>query len=97
MRTGGWESQRRKSLPTDRALTGQAIDWLIALPPDIRPKQLCERFPRLANLIAEDWNRPALCAERLDGLLHDKRSGRIGFAKEIRAELVQLYQHVNER
>ena len=34
---GYWEQQRRKSVPTDRALTGAAMDWVIRLPPALRP------------------------------------------------------------
>ena len=30
---GHWKRLRRAALPTDRALAGHAIDWLISLPP----------------------------------------------------------------
>ena len=53
-----WKRLRRAKLPTDRALTGQAIDWLTALPPALRPDQLSRQFPRITNALAEVWHEP---------------------------------------
>ena len=41
---GYWEQRRRKSLVTDRALTGAALDWLIKLPPEVRPRPCASSF-----------------------------------------------------
>lgn len=44
-----WTRLRRGTLPTDRALTGRAIDWLLALPPTLRPQNLSVLFPRITK------------------------------------------------
>jgi hypothetical protein len=84
-----WQQRRRKPQPTDRALAGFAIDWLIALPPALRPHALCERYPRAANALAAAWH----CAERgavLDDLLGNKRGKRRGFPVDVRIEIEAL-------
>ena len=55
LQAGFWEQQRRKPTATDRALTGPTIDWVIGLPPALRPHATCEQFPRVVNAIAEAW------------------------------------------
>jgi hypothetical protein len=83
---GYWVERRRKPGASDRALTGSAIDWLLALPAAVRPKLLCERYPRVVNAVAA----AAPGAERLaaiDALLVDRRGNRSGFAPEIRHEI----------
>lgn len=90
---GYWEARRRKTMPTDRALTGSAIDWLLALPSDVRPKIMCDKFPRIVNQIATYWNERAYAAEALKYLLIDERGGRRGFGQEVDAELHRLLDH----
>ena len=85
-----WQRLRRRRLPTDIALTGHAIDWLLALPPTIRPESLGRQFPRIANALAEVWNDPAECQAALDKLLCDGRRGRKGFPDAVRLELEAL-------
>lgn len=87
---GYWEQRRRKLLPRDRALAGPTIDWLLSLPPAQRPRALCERYPRLANAIAEVWALPDARAQLLNALLADERGGRRGFALEVRREIEAL-------
>ena len=87
---GYWERRRRAARPSDRALTGAALDWLMALPVQQRPRLLCERFPRIVNHIAENWNDRSGTVKALGRLLIDERGGRQGFAKEIEAEIVKL-------
>lgn len=87
---GYWEQRRRKPVPSDRALTGAAIEWLIALPPALRPAQLAERFPRIVNTIAEaQTTQDRLLV--LAGLLDDRRGHRGGFCLEVRHEIDALY------
>lgn len=85
-----WKRLRRAKLPTDRALTGQAIDWLTALPPALRPDQLSRQFPRITNALAEVWHEPDECQVALDRLLGDERKGRQGFPRDVHAELKAL-------
>ncbi len=94
---GYWEPRRRGALPSDRALTGTAMDWIVALPPPIRPHTTCEQFPRVANAIAESWEDVPLCTRMLDRMLHDYRGGRRGFPSSVQAELSTLMHHQQER
>ncbi len=89
-RPGHWKRLRRRSLPTDRALTGQAIDWLMTLPPSLRPESLSRQFPRIANALAEVWDEPEQCQAGFDKLLRDGRKGRKGFPAAVRGELEAL-------
>jgi hypothetical protein len=85
-----WKRLRRGSLPTDRALAGRAIDWLMALPPSLRPHSLSQQFPRITNALAEVWDDPQQCQGALDRLLCDARKGRKGFPAAVRDELIAL-------
>lgn len=94
---GYWQDRRRGQLPSDRALTGAAMDWIVALPPPIRPHTTCEQFPRVANAIADSWTDVPLCTRVLDHMLHDYRGGRRGFPATVQAELNSLMSHQQAR
>jgi hypothetical protein len=64
--------------------------WAASLPVEIRPLTLLQRIPRIANTIARLWQDDIGLAQYLDGLLTDRRGGRLGFPPEIHHELVQL-------
>ena len=85
-----WKRLRRATLPTDRALSGQAIDWLLSLSPDLRPEKLGEQFPRIANGLAAAWHDPDERQAVFDKLLNGERKGRKGFPPEVHDELVAL-------
>jgi hypothetical protein len=85
-----WKRLRRAKLPTDRALSGQAIDWLMGLPPSLRPEKISSQFPRIANALAEVWHEPNECQAALDKLLCDERKWRTGFPPEVHEELIAL-------
>lgn len=85
-----WKRLRRASLPTDRALTGHAIDWLMALPSALRPQNLSRQFPRIVNGLAEVWQEPEECQAAFDRLLRDGRRGRKGFPAAVHDELEAL-------
>jgi hypothetical protein len=89
-----WESQRRKALPTDRALSGTAMAWLVGLPPALKPRILAERYPRLANAIAASWSDHQRSATALDDLIADRRGRRRGFPPEVETELQALRRYV---
>ena len=89
-RPAHWKRLRRPSLATDRALTGQAIDWLLALPPSLRPQLLGRQFPRIVNALAEVWHEPEHCQAAFDRLLCDARKGRKGFPAAVHDELEAL-------
>lgn len=90
---GYWESRRRKPASTDRALTGGTLDWLMALPPSQRPHVTCERYPRIANRIAESWHSTSERTEVLRSLLCDDRVGRRGLPGDVRREIESLLKH----
>ena len=85
-----WKGLRRGKLPTDRALTGRAIDWLLALPSTVRPQNLSLQFPRITNALAEVWHERRQCQAALDNLICDGRPGRKGFPLVVREELIAL-------
>jgi hypothetical protein len=85
-----WEQRRRRPRPEDRALTGPAIDWVLALPAELRPRALCERYPGVANMIAAAWSRAEERALVLQSLLTDARGGRRGFPENVRREIEAL-------
>ena len=85
-----WKRSRRGGLPTDRALTGRTIDWLLALPSTVRPQHLSLQFPRITNALAEVWHEPQQRQAALDKLVCDGRKGRKGFPVAVRDELLAL-------
>jgi hypothetical protein len=97
LQPGYWEQQRRKSMPTDRALTGAAMDWVIKLPPGLRPHATCEQFPRVVNALAEAWPDAAYSVQVLDHMINDYRGGRRGFPAAVQQELAALLAHQNSR
>lgn len=85
-----WEQRRRRPHPQDRALTGMTIDWFLELPPELRPRELCERYPRVANMVAAAWSKAEVRASVLNSLLVDARGRRNGFPVKVRIEIVAL-------
>ncbi len=85
-----WKRVRRATLPTDRALSGQTIDWLLSLPSSLRPQHLSTQFPRVANALAQAWGEPQECQAALDKLLNCERKGRKGFPANVQDELMAL-------
>jgi len=93
MRPGYWTDQRRQPVATDRALTGAAMDWVISLPPALRPHACCEQFPRVINVVAAAWDDPANSLQVLDHMINDYRGGRRGFPETVTLELAALLAH----
>ncbi|MDP1692463.1 MAG: hypothetical protein Q8L49_11040 [Burkholderiaceae bacterium] len=79
-----------KPLPAERMLAGTTIDWLIAFSADARPKALCERYPHVANRLAQDWPDKASSALSLRVLIDDPRWGGAGFPAQVQGELQRL-------
>lgn len=85
-----WVNRRRKPEPTDRALSGSSIDWLVGLPRIVRPTALCEQYPRIANALAHAWPDRQRCDEVLASLRADQRNRRKGFPPAIKLEIERL-------
>jgi|APFre7841882630_1041343.scaffolds.fasta_scaffold05914_3 hypothetical protein len=88
-----WTFRRRSPIPTDRALTGDAMDWAVHLPAEMRPIALCEQFPRIANAIAQTWAKRDHCESLLASLLTDRRGKRRGFPAEVQVEIERLARY----
>ncbi len=80
---------RRKAQPVE-VLLPATRRWLDALPKEIRPRALAEQFPRLANLIAVNWNSPHDCSAFISSLLVDQRGGRRGFPGDVSQDIQNL-------
>jgi hypothetical protein len=93
MQPGFWERRRRRPLATDRALTGASLEWLMQLPPALRPTSLRDRYPRIVNAISDSWADAVRSLETFEHLLDDRRTGRRGFAADVRHEIESLCEH----
>jgi len=77
----------RRAKPINHLLPA-TTKWLGSLPAQVRPTALANRYPRIANLLALDWKKPAACRQYLDELLIDHRRGdRQGFPLDVHREL----------
>lgn len=74
-------------------LTVDTFKWLATLPKEVRPNALALKYPRIANRIAEIWNRPVQCERYLDDLLMDLRGDRQGFPQDVAANIASLKGH----
>jgi hypothetical protein len=91
LRPPNWEGRRRPPEPTDHAILGRTVDWIVNLDPEARPTHLADGNPRLANALAQRWSQPDVAGEFVSDLLIDRRGGRRGFPPEIKRELVMLH------
>jgi uncharacterized protein len=73
-----------------QTLNEHAKKWLEKLPPEIQPKELVEKYPRLLNRISSLWRHPEELMEYLNELLVDTRGDRSGFPMSIATELVNI-------
>jgi hypothetical protein len=85
-----WIPRRRRAAPTDRALTGTAIDWMVRLPPILQPHKLGAQYPRIANALADCWADKTRCLELLASLAKDQRGRRQGFPPHVQLEIARL-------
>ena len=83
---------RRKAQPADLLLPATQR-WLDSLPAGNRPLALATKFPRIANLIAVNWNNPKDCSALIYSLLHDQRSERRGFPRDVSQDILNLQMY----
>ncbi|CAG9168570.1 hypothetical protein LMG23992_01195 [Cupriavidus laharis] len=91
-----WPSLRRPVPPETLALTPTAMRWLVLLPVEARPMELCRRYPRIGNQLAALWSHPTAIRVYLEDLLIDKRGGRQGFPGGIALELSRLQEYLQQ-
>jgi hypothetical protein len=79
----------RKTRPVNYMLP-MSMEWLRRLPKEVRPMALATQYPRIANLLALEWNKPAACCAYFDALLVDNRGKRKGFPADVHRDLRTL-------
>jgi len=79
----------RRSRPADYLLP-MGERWLRGLPRDVLPASLVLNYPRIANLIAMQWDDRRACALYFEELLTDRRGGRRGFPQNVERDLARL-------
>ena len=91
-----WVTARNTSDVKNTDLTEQAWQWLDALPKEVQPGGLVQRFPRITNKLAELWRRPVSCERYLDALILDHRGSRKGFPPDVVGEIAKLKTYLNQ-
>lgn len=95
-RTGTSEAKNfqhvRRRDPVNRLLP-QTVDWILSLPPKVRPHLLASKFARIANWLCSTWHDPEATQLCFDDLLTDRRGGRQGFPLGVLKELQALRRH----
>ena len=82
-------SDRRKATPA-RNLLPVSVKWFVSLPIDVRPLALVAKYPRIANVLALQWDKPAACRASFNDLLGDRRGNRKGFPADVHRDLRAL-------
>lgn len=82
-------ASHRTAQPANRLLNATTA-WLDGLSPDVQPRALSGRFPRIANELASAWNDPESARACFDALLLDGRGGREGLPENVLRELLAL-------
>jgi hypothetical protein len=90
-----WARRRRQPSPSDRALTGEAIAWMLSLPEPVRPERVAAQMPRLANQIAAAWSDRQRCLDALKALTIDNRGGRRGLPSDVLTEVQALHRYLS--
>ena len=83
-----WSPVRKKN-PVNYMLP-MTIRWLETLPQEVRPTALVTKYPRIANVLALEWNNAAACRAFFVELLVDHRGTRKGFPADVHRELTTL-------
>lgn len=88
-----WSGRRTPPDKLSPELNTSTFKWMASLPAKSRPYELAKQFPRIANRLAEAWDRPQMCERYLDELILDSRGDRKGFPPGIAAEVTALKAH----
>ena len=89
-------AQRRKAKPVDYLLPASRR-WFEGLPIEVRPMALADKYPRIVNLIAQQWNDYEACSAYFGELLAARRGHRQGFPSDVERDLrtlVAYYQRL---
>jgi hypothetical protein len=83
---------KRRAEPANRLLP-MGREWLAGLPPQVQPRTLALRYPRIANALAATWGDSPACSAYFSSLIDDQRGGRKGFPADVQRELLTLRDH----
>jgi len=92
-----WARVRAPVRHRDQELSRKSLSWLATLPPEVRPRELCSHYPRIANRLAVCWRDIGLIDHLLDELLVDRRHDRQGFPPTVLHEITRLYDFHAQR
>jgi len=87
---------RKRSAEPVNGLLRPTINWASGLPPQVLPKALLAKFPRIANLLAVLWDDPNSARRYLEDLLVDKRGNRQGFPVDVLRELLAMRAYYDD-
>jgi len=82
----------RKADPVNYLLPASNL-WLASLPREVRPLALVTKYPRIVNLLAQDWNDHEACAAYFGHLLVDHRGNRQGFPFAVKSDIRILQEY----
>jgi hypothetical protein len=84
----------RKAAPVNTPLP-RTLTWAADLPPEVKPTALMDKYPRIANVLAQTWGDPKEFGAYMESLLTDKRGNRKGFPADVLRDLgaLALFQH----
>jgi hypothetical protein len=82
----------RKADPVNYLLPASSL-WLASLPREVRPLALVTKYPRIVNLLAQDWNDHEACAAYFGHLLVDHRGNRQGFPIAVKSDIRILQEY----
>lgn len=88
---------KRKAAPNNQPFPA-TFKWIASLPRELRPLALLQKYPRIANMLAQSWHDPAAFREYMFDLLIDRRGRRKGFPQDVRSELLRLrayFDHID--
>ena len=86
-----WSAMRRAAPAGELLKT--TVAWFSELPPDVQPRALVAKYPRIANALCAAWRHPQAFKDFMDELLIDRRGGRKGFPADILRDLLALRTH----
>ena len=86
----------RKARPANLLMKATA-EWVERLPKDVRPRALINRYPRIANALAQAWSEPEGPSAYFDELLLNSRGGRQGFPEDVLRDLLALEAHYQNK
>jgi hypothetical protein len=92
-----WSRRRLPTSALENTLHRATAAWLGRLPTPLRPQQLAQAYPRIANRLARLWDSPQPCLAYFEELRIDWRIGRQGFSSGIAHELSELGAYYKRR